>query len=301
MEPSCTSNTSADRQPSTTIRRRRRQEKFHNQHKDTTLSLFSKPYSNYRLPVSVASTDLNLVQLSRYDSLADRARHPPLYVVPDQKSQWARLRMISCPIQGCSCTLDPNGWLAHYLNEHMPRTGIAFKDVAFPTEKKTLHAVCHINSLEYDVDKLLGVYGYQRLGLNPLNCPRNTLLPRDYRKFSQHGVLMLFACRTRHSLLWERKQMTDVIAIWVSTPLQAVSITLRCVVQPAQSTRYYSKRIHARSLPTTAVQAAPCRDFIKTDSNVIVISYQDLWPLMSLSPGQQLLHVELHVMGEQKV
>ncbi|KAH8378015.1 hypothetical protein KR093_008484 [Drosophila rubida] len=303
MDPPCTSNASAsdDAQSSRENRRRRRQEKRQKRQQDTKMSLFVKPFSNYRLPVSVASTDLNLLQLSRHDSIADRARHPPLYVVPDQKSLWARLRMISCPISGCSCTLDPNGWLAHYLNVHMPRTGIAFKDIPFPAEKQTLRAICHVDNLEYDVHKLLAVYGYQRVGLNPLNCPRNTLLPREYRKFSQHGVLMLFACRTRHSLLWERKQMTDVIAIWVSTPLQGVSISLRCVAQPAQSTRYYSKRIYARTLPTSATKELPCREFIKTDSNVVVICYQDLWPLMSLSAGQQTLQVELHVMGEQKV
>ncbi|KAM8715818.1 hypothetical protein ACLKA7_002805 [Drosophila subpalustris] len=302
MEPTCSPHQPTDEAQSTkTLRRRRRQEKRQKRLEDTKLSLFDTPFSNYRLPVSVASTDLNLVQLSRYDSLADRDRHPPLYVVPDQKSQWARLRMVSCPLHGCSCTLDPNGWLAHYLNVHLPRLGMSFVDVPLPTEKQTLRATCHIDSLEYDVNKLLGVYGYHRLGLNPLSCPRNTLLPREYRKFSQHGVLMLFACRTRHSLLWQRKQMDDVIAIWVSTPLQSVSISLRCVVQPAESTRYYSKRIKARPLPTSTMPASPCRDFIKTDSNVLVISYQDLWQLMSLNSSQQLLQVELHVTGEQKI
>ncbi|XP_034472039.1 uncharacterized protein LOC117779826 [Drosophila innubila] len=302
MEPTCSPNQSADEEQSAkSSRRHRRQEKRQKRLEDTRLALIAKPYSNYRLPVSVPSTDVNLLLLSRYDALADRDRHPPLFVVPDQKSQWARLRMVLCPVHGCSCSLDPNGWLAHYLNVHLPKLGMSFVGVPLPTEKQTLHATCHIDSLEYDVNTLLGVYGYHRLGLNPLNCPRNTLLPREYRKYSQHGVLMLFACRTRHSLLWQRKQMDDVIAIWVSTPLQGVSISLRCVVQSAQSTRYYSKCIKARPLPTAVVQASPCRDFIKTDSNVIVISYQDLWQLKSLNAGQQLLHVVLHVTGEQKI
>ncbi|EDW71480.1 uncharacterized protein [Drosophila virilis] len=282
-------------------RQRRRQEKRQRQLKEKTHLLYTKHFSNFRLPVSVPSTDLKMVQLSRYESIVDRERHPPLFVVPDQKSQWARLRMISCPCHGCSCTLDPNGWLSHYLSVHMPRLGVPFVDVPFPIEKQTLHATCNVGSLDYDVNTLLGVFGYQRFGLNPLNCPRNTLLPRDYRKYSQHGVILLFACRTRHGLLWQRKQIDDVVAIWVSTPLQGISISLRCVVHPAQTTRYYPKLLHARPLPASSVKAPPCREFIKTDSNVIVISYQDLWQLLTLNVGQQLLNVELHLTGEQKI
>ncbi|KAH8405191.1 hypothetical protein KR222_007936, partial [Zaprionus bogoriensis] len=281
-------------------RRRRRLEKRHKRLQDSQLVEYTKPFSNYRLPVQVASANLNVVNLSRHESLVDSSRHPPLYVVPDQKSQWARLRMVSCPVHGCGCALDPNGWLAHYLTEHMPQLGTSFVEIPLPTAKQTLRACCRLDSLEYDENKLLGVYAYQRVGLNPLNCARNTLLPRDYRKYSQHGIIMLFACRTRHSLLWQRHQTDDVIAIWVATPLQHVSIAVRCVVQPAESTRYYSKRLKARCLPTSGVAAAPCREFIKTDCNVVVISYQDLWQMLSLDASQQVLHVELHVTGEYK-
>lgn len=284
---------------SKSTRRQRQKEKHLKRLENTQHTLFTKHFSNYRLPVSVASEDFNMVQLSRYDSITDRERHPPLFVIPDQNSQWARLKMISCPCHGCSSTLDPNGWLSHYLNVHIRRLGVPFVDVPFPVEKQTLRASCKVSCLDYDVNTLLGVYGYQRLGLNPLKCQRNTLLPKEYRKYSQHGVLLLFACRTRHGLLWHRKQMDDVIAIWVVTPMQGVTVSLRCVVQPARSTRYYSKRLQSRLLPTSGVKATPCRDFIKTDCNVVVISCQDLLQ-MPQSEDQQVLNVELHVMGEQR-
>ncbi|EDW03170.1 uncharacterized protein LOC6562844 [Drosophila grimshawi] len=281
---------------------RRRQEKRQKRLADTRHMLFTKNFSNYRLPVPVTTTDSNIVHLSRYESIDERHRHPPVVVVPDQKSKWAQLRLAACPCHGCTSPLDPNAWLAHYLNVHMPILGVPFVEVSFPIEKKTLHATCNVGSLELDVNTLLGVFGYQRFGLNPLNCQRNTLLPQEYRKFSKHGVLLLFACHTRHSLLWQRKRTDDVVVIWVSTSLKNVSVSVRCVVQISQSTRYYAKTLSARPLPASAVQALPqCRELIKTDCNVIIISYQDLSQLMLLNHGQQLLNVELHIRGEQKI
>ncbi|ALC38403.1 CG15482 [Drosophila busckii] len=284
-------------------KRKRRQVKREQRVQMSKHSVFTKHFSNCRLPVPVPSTDLKLVRLSRHESLLDRERHPPLYVVPDQKSQWARLRMVHCPCNGCNAHVDPNGLLSHYLNEHMPRLGVPFVEVPYPVEKQTLRASCLPNALESDVHTLLGLYGYKRLGLNPLNCARNTLLPRDYRQYSQHGVLMLFACRTRHALLWQRKDADadDVIVIWVATPLQDVSVCLRCVVQPAESTRYYSKRLKARPLALAASAPIACHEFIKTDCNAIVISCQDLWQLMPLNSNQLKLNVELHLTGEQKI
>ncbi|TDG45643.1 hypothetical protein AWZ03_007918 [Drosophila navojoa] len=282
-------------------RRQRRKEKHIKHLEDTKHLICTKHFSNYRLPVAVASTDFKMVQLSRYESIIDRDRHPPLYVIPDQKSEWARLKMISCPCHGCDCALDPNGWLSHYINVHMRRLGVPFVDVPFPVEKQTLRASCNLSYLDYDVHTLLSVYGYQRFGLNPLKCPRNTLLPKEYRKYSQHGVLLLFACRTRHGLLWHRKQIDDVVAIWVATPMQGVTVSLRCVVQPSESVRYYSKRLQSRQLPTSGLKPTPCRDFIKTDFNVVVISFEDLRELMAKSEGEQVLNVELHLMGEQRI
>lgn len=282
-------------------KRRRRLEKRQKRLEQARLCEYTRPFSNFRLPVPVPSTNLNLLQLTRHESILDSERHPPLYVVPDQKSRWARLRMVTCPVHGCGCTLDPNFLLAHYLTKHMRDLDTSFKEIPIPIETHIMRATCGVDGLENDFNKLLGVFGYQRVGLNPLICSRNTMLPRDYRKYSQHGVLMLFACRTHHAQLWQRQQMDEVIVIWVSTPLDDVSISLRCIVQPAESTRYFSKVIKARPIPKSSAPVPPCREFIKTDRNVMVISHRDLWPQTPLSEGKQLLNVQLQVTSEQKI
>lgn len=301
MQPDCPEDEEADKVETRNIKRLRRLEKRKKRLEETSLLEYTRPFSNYRLPVPVPSTNLTLVHLSRHESFLEKQRHSPLYVVPDQKSRWARLRMITCPVHGCGCSLDPDRLLAHYLTDHMCQLGTSFTEIPMPIASQTLRSSCRIDTLDYDINNLLCVFGYQRSGLNPLNCSRNTMLPRDYRRFSQHGVLMLFACRTRHAQLWQRQQMDDVIVIWVSTPLQDVSVSLRCVVQPVESTRYFSKVINARPIPKSSASAPPCREFIKTDSNVLVISYRDLWPQKSLTDLQQLLNVQLHVTGEKKV
>lgn len=301
MQPDCPLDQKADELETKNKKRLRRLEKRIRRLEEATLLEYTKPFSNYRLPVPVPSTNLAVVHLSRHDSLLDKQRHPPLYVVPDQKSRWARMRMITCPVHGCGCSLDPDGLLAHYLTDHMDQLGTCFKEISMPFASQTLRASCRVDTLDYDINNLLGVFGYQRTGLNPLNCSRNTLLPRDYRRYSQHGVLMLFACRTRHAQLWQRQQMDDVIVIWVSTPLQDVSVSLRCVVQPIESTRYFSKVLKARPIPKSSASAPPCREFIKTDPNVLVISYRDLWPQKSLTNFEQLLNVQLLLTSEKKV
>lgn len=283
-------------------KRRRRQEKRQKRLEEARLLEYTRPFSNFRLPVPVPSTNLQLLQLTRHESFLDSERHPPLYLVPDQKSRWARLRMVTCPVHGCGCSLDPNGLLAHYLTTHMRDLGTSFNEIPIPIATHTMRVTCRVDDLDHDCNKLLGVFGFQRVGLNPLVCSRNTMLPRDYRKYSQHGVLMLFACRTRHAQLWQRQKMEDeVIAFWVSTPLEDVSVSLRFIAQPAESTRYFSKVIKARSIPKSSAPAQPCREFIKTDRNVVVISYRDLWPQTSPSEIRQLLNVQLQVTGEQKI
>lgn len=301
MQPDCPLDQEADKLETRNNKRLRRLERRKKRLEESSILEYTRSFSNYRLPVPVPSTNLTLVHLSRHESFLEKQRHPPLYVVPDQKSRWARLRMITCPVHGCGCSLDPNGLLAHYLTDHMHQLSTSFTEIPMPIELQTLRASCRIDTLDYDINNLLGVFGYQRSGLNPLNCSRNTMLPRDYRRYSTHGVLMLFACRTRHAQLWQRQEMDDVIVIWVSTPLQDVSVSLRCVVQPVESTRYFSKVLKARRIPKSSASAPPCREFIKTDCNVLVISYKDLWPQKSLTDLQQLLNVQLQITDEKKV
>ncbi|XP_017132522.1 uncharacterized protein LOC108149442 [Drosophila elegans] len=280
-------------------RNRKRQERRKQRLQEMQGLLYSKHFSNCRLPVS--SSEQQLLRLKRFESLTDppsRSRRSPLSMSPSSDSPWARLRMVPCPCQGCRCSLEPSALLGHYLSDHLPGMGVPFTELE---AGRVTSLTCHFSSLEKDVNTLLGVYGYRRTGLNPLKCHRNIHLPAEYRQFSQHSPLMIFACRTEHSLLWKRSRVNqEVLAIWVATPLQGVVITLRLLVQPARSTRYYSKQIKARPiLPWSANQ--PCSEFIKTDSNAVLISLEDLWQLRDLDVWQQLLTVELKVIGEARI
>ncbi|XP_016962089.1 uncharacterized protein LOC108032649 [Drosophila biarmipes] len=282
-------------------RSQKRQQKRKQRLQEMQSLLYTKHFSNCRLPVSVASSsDEQLLQLKRFGSLTEppSSRRNPLFVIPSNDSPWARLRLVACPCHGCRCSVEPSALLGHYLSDHLPGLGVPFFELQMG---KKVSLSCHISSMERDVNTLLGVYGYRRTGLNPLKCHRNTHLPAEYRHFSQHSALMIFGCRTAHSVLWERKRVKhEVLAIWVTSPLQGVAITLRLLVQPAKSPRYYSKQIKARPiLPWTANQ--PCSEFIKTDSNVILISFEDLRQLMDLDVWQQMLTVELKVVSETKI
>ncbi|XP_016998526.3 uncharacterized protein [Drosophila takahashii] len=282
-------------------RSQKRQEKRKQRLLEMQSLLYTKHFSNCRLPVSVASnSEEHLLQLKRFGSLTEppSSRRSPLFVIPSSDSPWARLRLVACPCQGCRCSLEPSALLGHYLSDHLPGMGVPFFELEMG---KKVSLTCHISGLESEVNTLLGVYGYRRTGLNPLKCHRNTHLPAQYRHLSKHSALMVFACRTTHSVLWERRRIKqEVLAIWVTTPLQGVAISLRLLVQPAKSVRYYSKQIKARPiLPWTANQK--CSEFIKTDSNVIIISFDDLRPLMDLDVWQQMLTVELKVVSETRI
>uniref|UniRef100_A0A6P4ESD1 Uncharacterized protein LOC108042377 isoform X1 n=1 Tax=Drosophila rhopaloa TaxID=1041015 RepID=A0A6P4ESD1_DRORH len=282
-------------------RNRKRQERRKQRLQEMQGLLYSKHFSNCRLPVLVASSsEEQLLQLKRFESITEPPsnRRSPLFVIPPSNSPWARLRLVPCPCQGCRCSIDPSALLGHYLNDHLPFMGVPFFELE---AGKVTSLTCHFSSLEKDVNTLLGVYGYRRTGLNPLKCHRNTHLPAHYRQFSQHSPLFIFACRTAHSMLWQRKRVDqEVLAIWVATPMQGMVITLRLLVQPTKSSRYYSKQIKARPIvPWSANQ--PCSEFIKTDSNVVLISFDDLRQLMDLDVWQQMLTVELKVIGEARI
>ncbi|XP_017047913.1 uncharacterized protein LOC108092706 [Drosophila ficusphila] len=282
-------------------RSQKRQERRKQRLQEMQSLLYTKHFSNCRLPIPVASSsEEQLLHLKRLENLTEtpRSRRIPLFVLPHSSSPWARMSLVPCPCQECKCFMEPCGLLGHYLRDHLPGMGVPFFELE-AGKKATL--TCHFSSLESDINSLLGVYGYRRTGLNPLKCHRNTHLPAEYRQYSQHGALMVFACRTAHSMLWQKKRVKcDVLALWVSTPLQDVSIKLRLLVQPAKSPRYYSKLIKARSIfPWSANQ--PCSEFIKTDSNVILISFEDLRELMDLDVCQQLLTVELKVISESRI
>lgn len=283
-------------------RNRRRQERRKQRQQDMQRLMYTKHFSNCRLPVSVASSsDEQLLRLGRVGSLTapPSERRSTLFVNSSSNSPWDRLRLVPCPLQGCRCSLDPSALLGHYLSDHLPALGIPFAELG---TGKRVSLSCHVSSLDTDVHTLLGVYGYRRTGLNPLKCTRNTHLPAEYRQFSQYGTLLVFACRTQHSMLWQAKggKKHDVLAIWASTPLQDVVISLRLLVQPANSARYYSKQVRARPIqPWSGKQS--CGEFIRTDSNVVLISFEDLRPLMDLDVPQQLLTVELKVVGEAKI
>ncbi|KAH8279746.1 hypothetical protein KR054_003804, partial [Drosophila jambulina] len=283
-------------------RNQKRQERRKQRRQDVQHLLYTKHFSNCRLPVSVASSsEEQLLRLGRFGSLTSppSERRSKFFVNSPSKSPWDRLRLVPCPIEGCRCSLDPSSLLSHYLSDHLPGLGIPFVELV---TGKRVSLSCHVSSLECDVHTLLGVFGYRRTGLNPLKCLRNTHLPAEYRQFSQHGALLVFACRTQHSMLWQTKGGTkhDVLAIWASTPLQDVVISLRLLVQPANAARYYTKQVRARPIqPWSARQS--CGEFIRTDSNVILISFEDLRQLMDLDVSQQLLTVELKVVGEAKI
>ncbi|XP_022220196.2 uncharacterized protein LOC111072558 [Drosophila obscura] len=260
----------------------------------------TQSYSSVKLPISEASTsEVRFLRLNRYEykSITSQSslQNSSLFETARNKSNWSQLRLIRCPCHACQCSLEPSGLLGHYLRDHLHGMGLPF--VEMRPEKKT-SLCCHVSSLEHDVNTLLGVFGYRRAGLNPLKCARNTHLPAEYRQYSQHGVLMVFGCRTQHSLLWHRKPAVDeVLAVWVTTPLQDVTVSLRLQVQAAQSSRCYSKPLKAR--PVSATQ--DCKEFIKTDRNAILISVEDLRGLMAnVDVWQQLLTVELKLLGEQK-
>ncbi|KAH8334012.1 hypothetical protein KR059_005541, partial [Drosophila kikkawai] len=280
-------------------RNQKRQERRKQRRQDIQHLLYTKHFSNCRLPISVASSSEE--QLLRFGSLtsAPSERRSKLFVISPSKSPWDRLRLVPCPIQGCCCSLDSSALLGHYLSDHLPGLGIPFGELV---TGKRVSLSCHVSSLENDVHNLLGVFGYRRTGLNPLKCPRNTHLPAEYRQFSQHGALLVFACRTQHSMLWQTKEGTkhDVLAIWASTPLQDAVISLRLLVQPANSARYYTKQVRARPIRSWSARQS-CGEFIRTDSNVILISFEDLRQLMDLDVPQQLLTVELKVVGEAKI
>ncbi|XP_017154305.1 uncharacterized protein LOC108163494 [Drosophila miranda] len=272
---------------------KKRQGRMGNQHIQNTQS-----YSSFNQPISEASTSEDrFLRLNRYEYKSTTSqssiRKLSLFETVRNNSNWSRPRLIHCPCHACHCSLDPSGLLGHYLRDHLHGMGVPFAEVR-PEQKVSL--CCHISSLEHDVNTLLGVFGYRRSGLNPLKCARNNHLPAEYRQYSQHGVLMVFGCRTQHSLLWHRKPaMDDVLAVWVSTPLQDVSVCIRLLVQAEQSSRSYSKHLKARSVCATQ----DCKEFIKTDSNSILISFADLRGLMDLDVWQQLITVDLKILGEQ--
>ncbi|KAH8251186.1 hypothetical protein KR032_002018, partial [Drosophila birchii] len=283
-------------------RNQKRQEKRKQRRQNIQHIMYTKHFSNCRLPVMVkSSSDEQLQRLSQFGSLTSPPsdRRSKLFVISPSKSPWDRFRLVPCPIQGCHCSQDPSALLSHYLSDHLPGLGIPFVQLVMG---KRVSLSCHVSSLESDVHTLLGVFGYRRTGLNPLKCPRNTNLPAEYRQFSQHGVLLVFACRTQHSMLWQTKEGTkhDVLAIWASTPLQNVDISLRLLVQPANSARYYTREVRARPIQSWSARQS-CGEFIRTDSNVILISFEDLRPLMDLDVPQQLLTVELKVVGEARI
>ncbi|EDW45994.1 uncharacterized protein LOC6617815 [Drosophila sechellia] len=284
-------------------RNRKRQEKRKQRLQEMQDLLYTKHFSNYRLPASVAAPapEDELLQLQNFHSLTEQpssSRKSALPVTTSSDSPWSRLRLVACPCHGCLCSVEPSALLGHYLSDHLPGMGVPFYELEMG---KRVSLTCHISSLEKDVNSLLGVYGYRRTGLNPLKCHRNIHLPVGYRRFSQHSALMIFACRTMHSVLWERKRVKhEVLAIWVATPLQGVAITLRLLVQPANLPRYYARQIKARPmLPLSSNQT--CREFIKTDSNVILISLDDLKALMDLDVWQQSLTAELKVISEARI
>ncbi|XP_043662281.1 uncharacterized protein LOC122626185 [Drosophila teissieri] len=286
-------------------RNRKRQERRKQRLHEMQNLLYTKHFSNYRLPASLAASpsedQLLQLQLQNFDSPTEQSpssRKNPLPVNASSDSPWTRLRLVACPCHGCLCSVEPSALLGHYLSDHLPGMGIPFLELEVG---KRVSLTCQVSSLERDVNSLLGVYCYRRTGLNPLKCHRNTHLPVEYRCYSQHSALMIFACRTMHSVLWERKRVKhEVLAIWVATPLHGVAITLRLLVLPANSARYYTKQIKARPmLPLSSNQT--CSEFIKTDSNVILISLEDLRPLMDLDVWQQLLTVELKVISEARI
>ncbi|KAH8324851.1 hypothetical protein KR074_008077 [Drosophila pseudoananassae] len=279
-------------------RRERRKQSQQNVHH----SMYTQHFSNYRLPMAVAVASYSDEQILRLDSFqsftaapSERAGRSPLFVVSPSPSPWDRLHLVACPCSGCRCSLHISALLGHYLNDHMPSMGIPLEEVRI---NKRVSLSCHFSSLENDINTLLGVYVYRRHGLNPLKCQRNTHLPAKFRHYSQHDALMVFACRTQHSMLWQKqKTKNDVLAIWVSTPLQKATISLRLTVQTAKSSRYYSKELKARPIHQDSLS---CKEFIKTDSNVILISFDDLREVMDLDVWQQMLMVELKVLGEEK-
>jgi len=283
-------------------RNRKRQERRKQRLQEMQDLLYTKHFSNYRLPASVAAPapeDQLLLKLQNFESLTEQpSSSRKSTATTSSDSPWSRLRLVACPCHGCLCSVDPSALLGHYLSDHLPGMGVPFYELEMG---KRVSLTCHISSLERDVNTLLGVYGYRRTGLNPLKCHRNTHLPVEYRRFSQHSALMIFACRTMHSVLWERKRVKhEVLAIWVATPLHGVAITLRLLVQPANLPRYYTRQIKARPmLPLSSNQS--CSEFIKTDSNVILISLNDLRPLMDLDVWQQSLTVELKVISEARI
>ncbi|EDV58728.2 LOW QUALITY PROTEIN: uncharacterized protein Dere_GG10222 [Drosophila erecta] len=286
-------------------RNRKRQERRKQRLHEMQNLLYTKHFSNYRLTASVAATpsedQLLRLQLQDFDSLIEQppsSRKSPLLVNASSDSPWTRLHLVACPCHGCLCSVEPSALLGHYLRDHLPGIGLPRLELEMG---KRVSLTCSFSSLERDVNSMLGVYCYRRTGLNPLKCHRNTHLPLEYRRFSQHTALMIFACRTMHSVLWERKRVKrEVLAIWVATPLHGVAIALRLLVQPAKSPRYYTKQIKARPmLPLSSNQT--CSEFIKTDSNVILISLEDLRPLMNLDVWQQSLTVELKVISEARV
>ncbi|BFF93818.1 uncharacterized protein DMAD_11595 [Drosophila madeirensis] len=261
----------------------------------------TQSYASVNLPISkdeaLASED-GFLRLNRYEykSITSQPsiKKSSQFETARNNSNCSHLRLIPCPLHACQCSLDPSGLLGHYIMDHQHGMGLPFVELG-PEKKASMS--CHVSSLEHDVNTLLGVFGYRRTGVNPLKCARNTHLLSEYRKYSQHGVLMVFGCRTQHSLLWHRKPaIDDVLVIWVTTPLQSASVSLRLQVQAGPSRGYY-KAVKAR--PASATQ--DCKTFIKTDSNAILIGVDDLRGLMELDVWQQLLKVELKLLGEQKI
>lgn len=267
--------------PNPTSRNQKRRQRRKQRLQDVQSSLYTRRFSNYRLPMAAAVASYSEEQLLRLDSYqsftappSDRAGRSPLFVVQPSNSPWARLHMVACPCSGCRCSL------------HISMIGRRFS------------LSCHFSSLESDVNTLLGVFAYRRHGLNPLKCQRNTHLPAKYRHYSQHDALMVFACRTQHSMLWQqRKTKNDVLAIWVSTPLQTATISMRLTVQAEKSSSFYSKELKARPIHP---DSRPCKEFIRTDNNVMLISFDDLRGLMDLDVWQQMLMVDMKVLGVEK-
>ncbi|SPP85729.1 Hypothetical predicted protein [Drosophila guanche] len=258
-------------------------------------------YASVNFPISEAkasTSEDDFLRMNRYEykSITSQPsiKKSSLLGTARNNSNCSRLRLISCPCHACQCSLDASDLLGHYIRDHQHGMGLPFVELG-PENKASMS--CHVRSLEHDVNTLLGVFGYRRPGLNPLKCARNTHLPSEYRKYSQHGVLMVFGCRTQHSLLWHRKpDIDDVLVIWVTTPLQNASVSLRLLVQAGPSLSYY-KTVKAR--PASATQ--DCKEFIKTDSNAMLMGVDDLRGLMDLDVWQQLLKVELKLLGKQKI
>ncbi|XP_030372886.1 uncharacterized protein LOC115622903 [Scaptodrosophila lebanonensis] len=270
----------------------RRQEKRKQRLLDTQHVLYAKHFSNYRLPVVQSQKRLTLQESTITPEVTER--RPPIFKQKSNKSPWARFRMVQCPCHKCSHMLDAQSWLSHYLEVHRH---IPFVELKQPLSQHPLRTTCNVAHLIRDAPALLGVFGYQREGLNPQTCARNTFLPNEYRQYSQHGVLLLFACRTMNALPGCSKQAREVLVLWVATSLQGVSISLRGLVQVANSSRYYAKRFKARPLQA---ETQTCRDLIKNDSNCMLISLEDLANMVNVGRQGQEFSIQVHITSEKK-